>query len=469
MPDTAPSARPPLRDGLGLAAAALAIYALFGQSRFYLFDAETFYMLVARGQLEHPNHPLYLPACAGLAALLEPLGISLFRAMTLASALGTAVWVFTVHRAAATLGLARGPAQGAALLCATAPSVVFFATVIEVHGVFLAFAGLAFVAAARVARDPRPGRILVLGLATGLAATAHASGHLLPIAVGLWLCAEVPALRVPPTLAKAALLGASAHVLGRIGSGALVGGGDLAATLDYVGAQAGRFRLSQLPRTLWYEWLLPFAPVSLVALAALAGGPQRRVARALHAALVPYLAVAALMLGLAIVEHGAYLQPLLFVAAVLTVRVLPGPAVAAAAVLGLGLGLAQVRAHDRPEADALRPAEVLALRGTGEAVFVMADEAEARPVLLAAPDLAVVRLELLTQGLLERDDAAAFAEFDGAFRSITGGGRGVVYLSQRAYRELLRRGDRLLGHLERSYELLPRVSGDFRCYELRPR
>jgi hypothetical protein len=175
------------------------------------------------------------------------------------------------------------------------------------------------------------------------------------------------------------------------------------------------------------------------------------------------------MLGEGIVEHGAYLQPVVFAAAVVSVRLLPRAAVLACAALAAGLGIWQVVDHDRAAPDAVVAADVLALRGGGEVAFVMADEAEARPVLLEAPDVAVIRLEILTQGLLTKDDERAFAEFDGAFQAITGGRRGVVFLSQRAYRELVRSGDRLLGHLDRAYELVPRVSGAFLCYELRPR
>ena len=152
MIDAAHRRTVPVADGMAIAASALAVYALLGQSRFYLFDAETFYMLVARGELSHPNHPLYLPICAGVAQVLGVFGISLFDAMTFASALGSAIFVFAAHRASACLGLDRASAAGAALLCATVPSVVFFATVVEVHGPFLAFAGAALWQAARACR-----------------------------------------------------------------------------------------------------------------------------------------------------------------------------------------------------------------------------------------------------------------------------------------------------------------------------
>lgn len=467
MTENPPAARPPLRDGAALALGAFVVYALVGQSRFYLFDAETFYMLVARGQLEHPNHPLYLPINWAVAGMLEPLGVSLFRAMTIASALGTAVWVLLAHHAAATMGLDRGRAGGVALLCATAPSIVFFATVIEVHGVFLAFAGLAWWLLARAARKPSAVRVFALGLGTGLAATAHATGHLLTLATGLVLLAEVPALRAPKALVRAALAGALGHVLARVAAGALAGAGDLQHTLDYVATSADRFALSKAKWTVWNEWLWPFAPLSVVALSGLAARRTRPLALAVCAALVPYLLVAALMLGDAIVEHGAYLQPLAFPAAVVAARLLSGRAVLACAALGLALGVVSVKGHDHAAPDAVRPGDVIALRGDGEAVFVMADEAEARPVMLAAPDLAVVRVETLTQGLLADDDATAFARFDAAFDAITAGGKGVVFLSQAAARELVLRGDRLAGHLERAYELVPRRSGTFRCYELR--
>lgn len=460
----------PTADGIALAALALATYALLAQSRFYLFDAETFYMLVARGELAHPNHPLYLPLCAGLAGLLGTVGVSLFDAMTFASALGSAIFVLTAHRASAAMGLDRRECLGAALLSATVPSVVFFATVVEVHGPFLAFAGCALWQTARTRRAPETRRFFELGLTTGLAATAHATGHLLPVLAGFVLLAEVPSLRKPGTLARAAALGAAGHVAARLAAGAVLGG-DLGGTVDYVTDQWSRFSAARLPGTVWHEWLLPAAPPAIVALALLVMPPRadrqdRALAVALHGAVLVYALAATFMLA-GIRENGAYFQPLVLVAAWVTVRSLPLRAVLLAAAVGLSAGVVQVRGHDQAPPAAVDPADVVALRGNDVAVFVMADEAEAQPVMLADPTLAVVRLEILAQGLLGAADEDAFARFDAAFRSISAGSGGRVYLSQAAWEVLVRNGDRLRAHVASKYELLPVVSGSFRAYELR--
>lgn len=461
--------RPPLADAASIAAAALIAYALLGQSRFYAYDAETFYMLVARGQLEHFAHPLYLPINAAVATALEPFGISLFRAMTLASALGVAVFVGFAHRAAAVLGLGRRSALAVAVLCATAPSNLFFATVIEVHGVFLAFAGGAFLAAAHAARSPRLPRALVLGLSTGLAATAHASGHLLPIAAGLLLLAEAPRLRRPKTLLAWSLVGAAGHAAARVGIGTVAGAGDLAQTTSYVATQLEHAAVARLPWTVWYEWLLPFAPLGWIAIAGLLFARVRPTALALHVALVPYLGLAALMLRGWMIENGAYLQPLSFVAALVVARLVPFRAALACALLGGMLGVAGVMQHDRGTPGTVRADDVLAMRGDAEAVFVMDGEAEARAVLLAAPGLPVVRVEILTGSLLADGAATAFQRFDAAFAAITGGGSGTVYLSERARAALGRYDPRLARHLAEAYEFVPRQSGEFRAFELRRR
>jgi 4-amino-4-deoxy-L-arabinose transferase-like glycosyltransferase len=459
----------PAADGVTVAALALVIYALLAQSRFYLFDAETFYMLVARGELSHPNHPLYLPLCAALAGLLGTVGVSLFDAMTFASALGSAFWVLAAHRASAAMGLDRREALGAAILSAAVPSVVFFATVVEVHGPFLAFAGCALWQTARARTAPNARRFFELGLTTGLAATAHATGHLLPLLAGFILLAEVPSLRRAGALARAAALGAAGHVGARIAAG-LVLGGDLGETLTYVTDQWSRFSAGRLPGTIWHEWLLPAAPPALIALAVLllprTPRPLRALALALHGAALVYALAATFMLA-GIRENGAYFQPLVLVAAWVTVRSVPTRAVLLAAVVGLTAGIIQVQGHDQAPPAAVDPADVVALRGEDVAVFVMADESEAQPVMLADPTLAVVRLEILAQGLLGAADEDAFARFDAAFRSISAGSGGRVYLSQAAWEVLVQNGDRLRAHVASRYELLPVISGSFRAYELR--
>ena len=187
---------------------------------------------------------------------------------------------------------------------------------------------------------------------------------------------------------------------------------------------------------------------------------------ALHVAALVYALAATFMLA-GIRENGAYFQPLVLVAAWVVARGIPARAVLLAAAVGLTAGIIQVRGHDRAPVSAIDPADVVAIRGEDVAVFVMADEAEARPVMLADPSLAVVRLEILAQGLLGAADEQAFARFDAAFRSIASGSGGRVYMSQAAWQVLVQNGDRLRAHVASRYELVPVVSGNFRAYELR--
>src|SRR5690606_40374572 len=87
--------------------------------------------------------------------LSAPLGASLYDAGVLASALGTAVGIACAVLASRILGLTRGGAFAVAGLMLSVPALLFFATVVELHGVFLAFAGPALVAFAHLA--PAPG------------------------------------------------------------------------------------------------------------------------------------------------------------------------------------------------------------------------------------------------------------------------------------------------------------------------
>src|SRR5690606_23517536 len=113
-----------------------------------------------------------------------------------------------------------------------------------------------------------------LGAATGLAATAHATGHLLPFATGAVLLALRAELRRPATLARWCAAGGAAHAAMRIAGGLLLGGGDLRQTLGYTADQLGRFSPAWLAPVAWHEWLLPFAPLSAAALLAFAVRPQ---------------------------------------------------------------------------------------------------------------------------------------------------------------------------------------------------
>ncbi|MBK8980008.1 MAG: hypothetical protein IPM29_29260 [Planctomycetes bacterium] len=455
------------RDAALLALVALALFVAVRQSHFYLIDGETFYMLVARGQLRHYAHVLYLPIAGGVARVLGLAGVDLFDAMTVASALGAALAAFLAHRAAWLLGAPRGAALAVAAACAGAPACVFFATIIEVHGVFLAFGALAWLAVAVCARAPRAPAALALGATTGLAASVHATGHLLPLAAGLVLLAEVRALRAPRRLATFAICGALGHAAVWAAIVWLVGGsagGSAHSSLDELTRRASLGMLAHFPLTVRDEWLLPFAPLSALTLTGLFLPHTRVLAIALHVALLPYLGAALVYLGPVIVENGAYLVPLAFPAAWLGLRVAGVRGVTVAAVCGLAIGLASVRAHDDRPPPGIAAADALALVDDRPAAFLVGSQNEAEDLLLHAPQLPVIRADVLVEQCAGLSEAASAQLFDGGVAAV-----GRAFVSDLALHLLRGLDHHLLRHIERSYELEPRRSGTFSGYELRRR
>lgn len=456
-------------DGVLCALGALLVYALLGQDRFYLYDGETFYMSVARGETRHFAHVLYMPLVAGFARFGEVLGMKLFDAMTLASGVGAALGVLLHHRAAAVLGAGRGGAVACALAVAGVPAVVFFATVIEVHGVFFAFAGLAWWAAAHAVRSPSLGRCAVFAVATGLAASVHASGHLLAIAVALFVVAQRPEVLRPRTLLAWGAVGALAHGAVWAGLVALVGGEAGSSGSESARVVLERLTVDTLPHLPWTvcnEWLLPFAPVSLAAVAALFRPRFRREALALHVALIPYLALAFVYLGPQIIEHGAYFLPMALPATWLAFRQVGARVLGAGALLGLALGIGLVWEHEAALGQEVVVADVMALVEDRPAAFILSDHREATPVLREHGELLVVRIETMVEQQVGMTDEQAFLQFDQSHVAATAGG-GTVFLSERARQVLVDLDHRLLRHLEARYELERVQSGSFTCFEIR--
>jgi hypothetical protein len=168
-----------LLDGTLLALAALALYACLAQEVTY-GDGDQLLNYMLGGNLTYWTHFFYLPLLAGAHAVLGEFGFTLHDSGVAFSAAGTALGVFGAHAGASRLGLSRGAALLVGILVATAPAVLFFATVVEVHGPFFAFAGLSFVCTARFVASPGVARGAELGAVTGLAVGAHATGNLLP-------------------------------------------------------------------------------------------------------------------------------------------------------------------------------------------------------------------------------------------------------------------------------------------------
>lgn len=448
-----------LTDGLLLSVGALVCYALLRQEAFINEDARVFVNSVGLGLPLSDVHPWYSAIAGAFTALVVPLGVSVFRSLELLSALGTTVGVFCFRRSLWHLQPDRRRRNLTAALCAFTPAVVFFATVVEIPGLLLAFAGASWWLTARCCSRPSWGRAVALGASTAVATMVHGTGHLLAgVAVAfLWTW---PASRPVPRLRVACLvLGAHAAVFVALAvflaGGARRGSLDVFLGLDwwpveYFAIAAGR------------EWLLPFFPLSVLAIACLWSKRGRIPALA-------FLALALLYIGVTYVilpgtwERGTYAVPLVYFGATLvgahvTTRVL-GWSVIAALIAAVVL----VKEHDRAPPDLL-PAEVIVgLASERMAIFVVAGVAESDAVLRVAPHIPVLRIGQLVASPLPPE--TLYAQFDQIVDASTAAGDGVC-LSQGALDLVAASRPAFHHHVLERYELREVRSGSFVAYRL---
>jgi hypothetical protein len=305
--------------------AALA-FALLPQAR--LHGTDVFWLLRWLDEpIVHPQHPAYLPLARGLRWLLQPFGVDGHALLLLFSALGGGIAVAGLHRAALLLCGDAAFARGAALIAAGTPALLHFATTAELHAPFAAAMAWCTWAAVRQANAPTARAALVTGLLCGGATLLHATGHLmLPcIAVAVWWCHRGRGARW--ALGHLALL-AAAH-------GGLWAAVFLAtrqplpnAPLGHPAAYFARFFADMhfwpdLWPTIWIEWIVSYAPISLLWLAALAVPRLRGLALLLVPALAAYVFASVVLIHAVTDERGAYLLPLLLPMAALSLGALP--------------------------------------------------------------------------------------------------------------------------------------------------
>ncbi|MGE3174335.1 MAG: hypothetical protein AB7O97_17025 [Planctomycetota bacterium] len=330
-------------DTLCLGLGVLIVCLLCTRDLWHGLDAYDFVGRFENGVLVNPRHPLYLPLAALIVRPLVALGVPVFDAAVAASSVGTALGCALAHRAGLAAGLPRREALLATAAAAACFAVLYYGTVVEIHGVFLIAAGAAWWIAVRCARRPGVAAGALLGVVTGVGASIHATGHVLLPAFALFAAAQLGwrgLLRAWPAALALLLLHA-----------AVVAGLHLWLLPESVRhapePEAGAVSYLQhlrsfgtdwscLPRTLWREWLAPFLPVSILALLAFLSRGQRRFGLAMVGAVVGYTVFTNMLLApagivarpqylppFATMEYGAYLLPLVFPAAVLGLRLLP--------------------------------------------------------------------------------------------------------------------------------------------------
>lgn len=338
-PTSAPAGRCIL-DSLVLGVAALVVYFGMPQHALHGTDWRWLVLWLDEPGAVHPQHPGYLPLAKGLRWLLTPCGFDTHGVLSALSALGGACAVLGAHRAALALAGDRWFAAAAALLVLWTPAVFHFSTVVELHAPFAGAMAFAVLFGVHWARTGAPGQAVRTGVLTGVATLLHATGQLLVpgIALGvLWarrghgfwrwlngalLCAGTHACVFGGTFAAMRLTG---HLPTAVEGFATVPDdpGAPNTPLAYLLRSFAFLRPEYLGPTLCSEWLLPFAPLSLLVLLA-ARRPGRRAPLALFLSLfVVYLLVALVLVHGATDERGAYLIPLAWPAAWFALDALP--------------------------------------------------------------------------------------------------------------------------------------------------
>lgn len=338
----APPRRTHWAASLGFFAGSLLVYALLRQRTLHGYDVFQLMRWLEQPAVVHPRHPGYLPLVRLLHQVLAPLGASPLMTLQWASCLGGSAAVLLAHRAALQLRPASVAARVAAI-CGSCMGWAFFATVAEMHAVFLPLAMAAFWAAAVYVRRGGLWPIVLVGVASGAGSVVHFTGHLLVFVLPLFALVQLPA----PRRRHALRLGVAVAVHFAVWGALFVllrHHGELVASPDPVGYVAQRFDLAgiaaNLPRVVLREWLLPFLPGSVLLLALL-GSRRWRLAAALLLTLVAgYLLCSTWLLLDGAVEHGAYLLPLALPLALLLGRALQrrGQIALLVATLGWSLG-----------------------------------------------------------------------------------------------------------------------------------
>ncbi len=331
--------------------AVFACYATLGQTALYLDDGfRLIGGLVAR-DIRHTSHELYLPQLVAFGDLLAPLGLPPHRVITLLSALGSAAGVALFHRALRWLEPERAGLQVlATALVATTPAVVFFATVVEYHGFFFGFAQLAFLATVALVRHPSAWRAGLLGIACALATLVHSTGVLLPVILLPVFVVECKA-SLRGKVFEAALVIVT-HLAG-VFLGVLLLRALGIGVVPEIPPLNGSWLSAQwpgIPRALWREWGLPYAPVCVGLLLSIGHRSTRRLGLWVGMAVLLYAVATGLALGPTLWERGAYLGPLVGPAALLTARAMPRAWCGLLVALGAVGALGQVITHDRASA-----------------------------------------------------------------------------------------------------------------------
>lgn len=331
---------PSARDWLcavAVGACAAAGYVLLQGDLTHEFDLYWMLPMLRDDNLVYPRHPLAFPLMWCWLEVLQGFG-DLHERLRLANGLSTGIAVGALLLVARIAGAPLRRALAACLLFAALPVTVRFATVAELHGLFLPFAVVSLVLPIVLLRrrEPRPASAALLGTAggvvTGLTTGVHATGHLLVCAIVTWL-ALARWRRGERRALLAALLGivlAHATVTWSLQFAIDSDEPRSIATQQLQWFNSLPWTLDGLGSVVVGEYLWPLLPISLlwpIAAWRLGGRPALAAAVTLLGSFAAYLACCLKLLawprhGQLLFENGAYLLPLALLVALVAARTL---------------------------------------------------------------------------------------------------------------------------------------------------
>ncbi len=330
-------------DSVRVAVVAAVVFTLLRQRAMHGEDTRLFVLGLGSDHLDWlARHFLFLPTIQALGSVLRPLGASWFDVLQVAAIGGTALGLFALHRAGRILlGNAAGPWLPVAL--ALVPSWFFFATAAEIHGLFVLPLGCAWWALAAWREQPTFVRAGAVGLACGFAATLHFTGYsLLPsLALTAWLLRvrPLPVLCRHVAVMVAMLLATVAVLALGLGHAPWV---QFAAASQFSASWSQRMHAGEVPGVVLREFVLPFLPWALLALAAFRQATLRPWAWAALATLAVHAVPPILALSNPehLVEHGAYLTAFAVPLVLASFHAVPRRVFAVGVVVSAGVAVA---------------------------------------------------------------------------------------------------------------------------------
>ncbi|MEI6128650.1 MAG: hypothetical protein WCR59_01135 [Planctomycetota bacterium] len=325
----------------------LALFLALPQRVPHSMDTHFFVVWLEQGHQEYPRHPLYMQLARFMYQILLLPGARPYTALLVLSAVSAAAGLAFASAAAKRLV---GFAQSEVLLplgLVCVPSLFYFATAAEIGGVASGASGLAWWSFARFGERRTYSAAVILGLCTGLSAGVHAFGHLLlPMFV---IAATV--LRLAPSGARLVplVLAATTHGLVALLAAVVSGVGARGQAVDAWQHLLERFDTLDLSKTaivFWREWLLSYAPWSLIAIVGLFAKRSRAFALITLLFVVLHLPLSVLLLGsIGADEDGMYFLSLAVPAVVTALQLLAGRTLFAAMTLGARLRVALAKPH----------------------------------------------------------------------------------------------------------------------------